>query len=188
MMQIVRSTAIFLALFGWAFGEDRKSSYEVSEVYEGLRQQALNVKSEEAGSFSGKPVWAVLMESGHSQAAVTLVAVGDSGSSLYFSSGGGIIGAAGLENVPVASSDFVKLAGTCLHDMKKTEEFPIVKPDYTTFYVLTDKGVFTYTAKTDDLGENRDKLSKLFHQGHHLISQIRIATERREAEKNKKPN
>ena len=45
----------------------------------------------------------------------------------------------------------------------------------TTFYVVTPNGILSYTAKTDDLVEGRDKnLSALFHQAHEVIAQIQM--------------
>ena len=68
--------------------------------------------------------------------------------------------------------------------MKKVDAFPIVKPGSTTFYIVTANGVFGYTAREDDLGEERDKkLSGLFHQCHSLITQMRITDEKRRQNK-----
>ena len=77
------------------------------------------------------------------------------------------------------------MAQAPLKYMKKVESFPIVKPDKTTFYIVTSTGVFSYTAKEEDLGEKRDKnLSELFHQGHALITQMRMVDEQRQAKAN----
>lgn len=174
--------AAFLSSFGRLFGGDDKPAYELAEIYTDMRQQVLELNAEKIGELKDKPVWAVLMETGYPEAAVTLVAVADGAASLYFSNGGGIIGAGEHANVRPASLGLVTMAEGFLPQMKKVEKFPVPKPGMTYFYVVTPKGIFTYTAKEDDLGEERDKLSKLFHQGHELIGQMRIAEQKRQAE------
>lgn len=122
------------------------------------------------------------METGYPEAAVTLVAVVDGTASLYFSNGGGIIGAGEHENVRPASQKLVAMAGAFVESMEIVDSFPLVTPGNTSFYIVTSTGVHTYSAKEDDLGEERDRLSPLFHQGHELIGQMRIAEGQRQAE------
>lgn len=64
-----------------------------------------------------------------------------------------------------------------LPQMKKVDKFPVPQPGMTCFYIVTQNGVFTYTGKEVDFGQKRDKLSKLFYQGHELIGQMRLAEE-----------
>ena len=172
--------AAFLSSFGRLFGAGEKAMYDLAEIYTSMRQQVLELNEEQIGDLKDKKVWAVLMETGYPEAAVTLVAVADGTSSLYFSNGGGIIGAGEHENVRPVSVQMAAMASEFLPDMKKVEMFPVPTPGNTTFYVVTAKGVFTYTAKEEDLGEERDKLSKLFHQGHELIGQMRIAEQNKQ--------
>jgi hypothetical protein len=82
------------------------------------------------------------METGYPEAAVTLVAVADGAASLYFSNGGGMIGAGEHANVRPASLGLIKMAEGFLPQMKKVEKFPVPKPGMTCFYVVTPKGVF----------------------------------------------
>lgn len=173
--------AAFSSFFGKLFGDD-KPSYEVAEVYTAMRSGVLELNEKEMPSLKGKPIWAVLMETGLDDAGYTLVAVADGSASLYFSNGGGLIGAGEHENVRPQSLKLVEAAKENIDHMEKVEEFPMVKPGNTTFYIVTPGGVFSYTAKEADLGENRDKrFSPLFYQGHELITQIRIAEQQREA-------
>jgi acyl carrier protein len=158
-----------------------ETSYQVAGIYTSMRGMVLNLDAGQIGELKDKPVWAVLMETGYPEAAATLVAVADGAASLYFSNGGGIIGAGEHDNVRPVSLGFVKMAEGYLAGMKKVEGFPMVTPGNTTFYVVTPQGVFTYTAKEEDLGEKRDRLSKLFYQGHELITRMRLAEEKREA-------
>ena len=174
--------AAFFSSLGRLFGDD-KPPYEIAEIYTDMRGQVLKLNEKDMPALKAKPVWAVLMETGFPEAAYTLVAAADGAASLYFSNGGGMIGAGEHENVRPVSLKMVKMAEGYLKHMKKVDKFPTAKPGKTTFYVVTPKGIFAYTAKTDDLGEERDKkLSPFFHQGHELIGQMRMAEEKQQAE------
>ena len=164
-------------------GTEDKPAFEVAPIYKDMRNLALKLNDKEVPDLKSKRVFAVLMESGFPEAAYTLVAAGDGAASLYFSNGGGLIGAGEHANVRPESLKVVKMAEEAIKHMKKVEEFPVVKPGNTTFYIVTHDGVFAYTAKEEDLGERRDKnLADLFHQCHSLITQMRIADEKRQAE------
>lgn len=60
-----------------------------------LRRRLLAARAAELGLVAGAPTeaWGVLMETAYPDAVVTLVALADGTTSLYFSNGGGIIGA-----------------------------------------------------------------------------------------------
>jgi hypothetical protein len=182
----MRCLVIMFAMFTWLgrlFAADERPAFEIASIYRDMRSLALSINSDEMPVLKGKPVCAVLMETGLPDAAYTLVAAGDGAASLYFSNGGGIIGAGEHANVRPESLKLVEMAEGCLKHMKKVEVFPVSTPGITTFYVVTDGGVFAYSAKEEDLGEGRDqKLSGLFHQGHALINQMRIADQKRQAE------
>lgn len=169
-------------------GAEDKPAFEVAPIYEDMRNLSLKLKEKDFPDLKDKPVFAVLMESAFPDGAYTLVATFDGSASLYYSNGGGLIGAGEHANVRPESLKVTKMAEECLKHMKKVETFPIAKPGSTTFYIVTGDGVFSYTAKEDDLGEKRDKnLSDLFHQCHSLITQMRIADEKRQAEQDAAP-
>lgn len=181
MRRILMITAL-LSLVGRLLGGEHTSSYKVADIYTGMRQQVIELDEKRMGDLKDRPIWAVLMETGHQDAAVTLLAAADGAASLYFSNGGGIIGAGEHENVRPASLGLVKVAEEFLKDMTRVEKCPLPTQGITIFYVITPKGIFTYQAKEKDLGEKRDKLSKLFYQGHQLIGQMRIAQQKGQAE------
>jgi hypothetical protein len=169
-------------------GTEDKPAFEVAPIYKDMRNLALKLSDKEVPDLKGKRVFAALMESGFPDAAYTLVAAGDGSASLYFSNGGGLIGAGEHANVRPEALSVVKMAEESLKHMKKVDAFPIVKPGSTTFYIVTADGVFSYTAKENDLGEERDKkLSGLFHQCHALITQMRIGEEKHVEEGDGKP-
>ena len=69
------------------------NEYKTVEIYDSMRNQVLNLNSSQFGEFGNKPVLCVLMETGYPEAVATLVVVTDGSASIYFSNGGGIIGA-----------------------------------------------------------------------------------------------
>lgn len=146
-------------------------------VYSGLRQQALSASRTEIGIAAPAPetpVWGVLMETGYDSVTVTLFALSDGTTSLYFSNGGGVIGGQGHEAVRSANRAFLNQANHSLQDLALCETFPIPETAHTVFYVLTDAGILTGGALENDLGYGRHALSSLFHAGHEVISQLRL--------------
>jgi hypothetical protein len=174
--------AAFFSTIGRLLGADDKPPYELAEIYSAMREQVLKLTDKDIGELKGKPVWAVLMETGHEGAAVTIVAVAEGTASLYFSNGGGMIGLGEHANVRPASLALLKAVEPHLKQIKKTEKYPVPKIGQTIFYIVTPDGVFTYSAKEDDLRNKRDGLFPLFYAGHELITQMRIAEEKRQAE------
>ena len=173
--------AALFSFIGRLMGNEDKPAFDVASIYKDMRNLSLKLNAKDFPDLKDKPVFAVLMESAFPEGAYTLVAAFDGAASLYYSNGGGLIGAGEHANVRPESLKVVKMAENCLKHMKKVESFPIAKPGGTTFYIVTPEGVFSYSAKEVDLGERRDKnLSDLFHQCHALITQMRVADERRQ--------
>src|SRR2546425_13192247 len=149
-------------------------------VYSGLRRQALIPNRIEIGIAAPEPdapAWGTLMETGYDAVTVTLFALTDGTTSLYFSNGGGVIGGQGHEAVRYANAAFLNQANDSLLALKRCETFPIPEPAHTIFYVLTDPGVLTGGARENDLGYGRHPLSALFHAGHEVITQLRLISE-----------
>jgi hypothetical protein len=160
-------------------GSTTEGNYEVSEAYTGLRNLILELTPDSLGldAASDSQVIGMLMETGYPDAVVTLVAVWDGAASLYFSNGGGIIGAGEHESVALVSKALVACAGEYLSAASLTEEFPPPAKGNVRFYFVTKGGVYTAEADEDDLGNNRHSFSKLFYKGHELITAIREHSE-----------
>ena len=155
-------------------------NYQQAEIYSDLRKQVLSLTKEQLGK--DLPVLAVLMETGYPEAVATLVSVADGASSLYFSNGGGIVGAGEYKQVADSSLALVAKATQNISNLKLTKEYPLPRKGYTRFYVVTSSGVYTEEVLEDDLGNKKHKLSPVFFQGHELISYIRAAEEHKNAE------
>ena len=174
-----------LKWFQRIFGKSSNASRALSDtspggVYSGLRDQALSTKRTDVGISApphDAPVWGVLMETGYPEAIATLFTLSEGTTSLYLSSGGGVIGGHAHENVRRANAVFIKMANQFSQRMMTCESFPTPEAGQTIFYALTDSGILTGGGLEDDLGNERHPMSPLFHAGHAVITQLHQMSE-----------
>jgi hypothetical protein len=180
---------ILSTLFGGCKkAEPKQAEYKPADIYVGLRNQALKLTAEQlqfSPTAENPKVLAVLMETGYPEAVATLVSIADGAASLYFSNGGGIIGAGENGAPKVASKELVRTAEQFVKDCKLTAEFPLPKKSFTRFFLVTIDGVFTTEVLEDDLGNNRHKLSPLFYKAQDLITIIRLTEDQKRKGGNK---
>jgi Flp pilus assembly protein TadD len=148
-------------------------------VYSEFRSGALSMTSTRRTELGlpasvEAPVWGILMEFGYPGASVTLFALADGHTSLYYSHGGGVLGGGLHESVRQAVTPFIEMANRCFKHLTPAESFPVPAAEHTTFYALTDSGVFTGGGRTDDLGDDQHPLSPLYHAGHEVLTQLRL--------------
>ena len=147
-----------------------------AEVYLGLRQQVLSLTAAQLGDdeLADTPILAFLMETGYPEAVATLVAVVDGTSSLYFSNGGGLLGAGTHETVAEAGRLWLETGREFLPKLPELRDVPLPGEGMTQFVAVTPDGLRGVVAAEDDLGEGRHELSPLFYAGHDVITQIRL--------------
>jgi hypothetical protein len=102
----------------------------------------------------------------------TLFALIDDTTSLYLSSGGGVIASQDHENGREANVAFLKAANDFYRHLKPCQSFQVPASGRTIFYTLTDFGVLTGGGPENDLGNNRHLLSPLFHTGHAVLTPL----------------
>lgn len=125
-------------------------------------------------------VWAALMEWHVSGKVVSLVAVADGGTSLYFETGGGVIGAGEHETVRAANRallvavDKFVVAGAFVD---QSAPVPVVK-DATSFAALTYAGVKAARDTDERLQSKQSPVWPLYYLGHDVVTKLREATER----------
>jgi hypothetical protein len=146
-------------------------------VYSGLRQQVLGLTADQLADAvpAGAPILALLMETGYLEAVATLVAVADGTTSLYFSNGGGVIGAGEHAAVAEAGRRLLETRGEFLDRLSPITDPPVPAETQTQFVAVTPGGLRWELALEDDLGEGEHPLSPLFHAGQDVITQIRLA-------------
>ena len=119
------------------------------------------------------------METGYPKALVTLVSLVDGTTSLYWGSGGGIIGGGGHESVRNASKKFINLAEQNYSKLTPTRAFPFPDIGRVKFYILTYGGIFTADLDENELGLGKHEFSELFYAGHEVIGELRQLQERK---------
>jgi hypothetical protein len=151
-----------------------------AEAYSTMRHQALSVQRTEVGiptPSPNSPVWGILMETGYPRDTATLFALVDGTTSLYLSSGGGVIGGHAHQGVRRANAVFLDTANHYYQDLEFAESYPVPEDGHTLFYALADAEVLTGGGREHDLGYGRHPLSPLFHAGHGVITQLRLISE-----------
>jgi hypothetical protein len=145
-------------------------------MYSVFRDQALALQRSSVGipvPPSDVAIWGMLMETGYGNATATLFALMDGTTSLYLSSGGGVIGGQAHDSVRAANAAFLSVANQMSHYLVATNAFPLPETGGVIFYGLTDSGVVTGSAPEDDLGHGRHPLSPLFHAGYGVLTELR---------------
>jgi hypothetical protein len=146
-----------------------------AEVYMGLRQRVLSLTPEQLGDeLADAPILALLMETGYPEAVATLVAVVDGTSSLYFSNGGGLLGAGEHDAVAQASRRWLETGREFLPELSQLTDVPLPDEGMTQFVAVTPEGLRSAVVPEEELGEGRHGLSPLFYAGHDVITQIRL--------------
>lgn len=143
-----------------------------------LRMRAL---SDPPGSFGlpsdGDAPWAVVMEMGYGDVHVSLVSLSDGNASLYFSTGGGVIGGFAHESVRNAAKGFVAASGAFVARLAPAREFPPPKDGRTCFYIRRGFETLGAEASESELAEGKHPLSALFYAGQDVITALRETTE-----------
>ena len=144
-----------------------------------LRRQALTV---EAAALTLKPtparphVWGVVMEIGYPEAAATLVVFADGTTSMYFSSGGGVIGAGDHEPVRAAAGKLLSLAESQVSRFAPAADTSLPLAGRVTFFLRTFTGTLGAEAGETELGGGAHRLSEVFLAAHAVITAVREAT------------
>ncbi len=176
-----RSFASILAALG--MGASAQDAPPQAAVMAELRAKALAVTPADIGLASSEyagAVWGVLMETGVKEGMVyTLVVLADGSTSLYFSNGGGVIGAG--EHAPVRAAGMALLREASQKSMEAlpTATTPLPAVGQVVFYFLSSGGTLKYTAAEKELGEGKNPFSNLFYAGHAVIAQVRKSEEAR---------
>ena len=124
--------------------------------------------------------WGVVMELGYPQATVTLLALAEGTTSLYFSTGGGVIGSGKHETVRKASKAFIAAAGAYHGKLPAVTSFPCPDAGRVRFYILTFSGVLSSEADEKILAMGKHEMSPLYMAGQDVLTQMRLASEKEE--------
>jgi hypothetical protein len=155
---------------------------EPAPTYLQLRSRILNLDPAEVGlnpSINAPHVWGVLMETGYTVGTATLVALSDGTTSLYYSTGGGMLGSGEYSPVAEASKALVTQAENFLQQMSSINKFPLPEVGQIRFIFLTYSGTLTTEASEKTLASGNHPLSLLYKLGHETLTQLRLLTEKK---------
>jgi hypothetical protein len=118
-------------------------------------------------------VWGTMMEMRVGKAVVSLIAVAEGSTSLYFSTGGGVIGGGEHESVRAANRKLLALVDKAL-DLFVPIERPLdVMDAAVSFAVLTYEGLRGARDEERKIVERRSPLWPAFYLGQDVISALR---------------
>jgi hypothetical protein len=145
-------------------------------IFIGLREKILRAKAEDLNIQldSSSRVWCVVTDIAMQTGSVCLVAMIDGSASMYFSSGGSIVGSVGQQNVRDAATAYTRMCYKSLPEMKITREFPLPGAGVVSFSLLTNNGIYTSSAKKEELVSGQNILSPMFFAANDLITQFSI--------------
>jgi hypothetical protein len=151
-------------------------------LYHGLRAQVLDLDPASVELTPGPEhpqVWGALMDMGFPSGTATLVALADGTTSLYTSTGGGIIGGGSHQAVTAATRVFLACVADHLGALAPETGTGLPARGRVIIRALTYQGQRAAEAAEDDLGYHRHALSPVFHAAHDVITQLRLLDEAR---------
>jgi hypothetical protein len=156
---------------GWLHGDKKRN------VYAGLRQQILDLTPATmhlAPSVEHPHVYGGLMEMGMGGDIATLAVVADGTTSLYWSTGGGIIGAGFHEVVKGPSKAFLAALERHVAEFGADSSGTTPTAGMIHLRALTfDRGRLLTAGPETDFAEKRNPMWDVFFAGHALIAAIR---------------
>lgn len=147
------------------------------EAYEGLRSQALACTASTVGvQADGDPVFGVLMDMSFPGGPVTIVSLADGTTSMYTSSGGGVIGGGTHARVAAASRQLVSVAAAHRSCFSADWHDGQLKPGQIRLIALVPSGQLAAVADEEELVTGKSPLSPVFMAANWVITQLRIAS------------
>jgi hypothetical protein len=146
-----------------------------------LRAQILRAGPDELGiQPSQNEAYVAVMDIAYPKAVISLVTASTGDASLYFSTGGGVIGGVGHDTVRKAATAFVEAAGAEVTLLKETTDQSQPPVGHVRFLVRSSAGLRSATAREDELTAGTHPLSPLYVKGQDVITQLRLITERQQ--------
>jgi ankyrin repeat protein len=177
-------------LFSKPSREKEQPSYQVADIYSHLRQRILDFSKQSQEGSDVRAEFdrlATMMETSEKDYCFTLVAYSDGNASLYFSSGGAVLGAGQHPEGAKAAKSFLKYSREFDNCLAPVSQYPLPSSGATRFYIIKMGTILSGEFKSEELKNNKSALSPLYIKGHELIATIRIITERTDRMKKEPP-
>jgi hypothetical protein len=120
-----------------------------------------------------------MMETGYQAGSATLVCLADGTTSLYYSTGGGMLGSAEYTPVSEASKALVSQAEKHLNHFSSRNEFPLPEVGQVRFIILTFSGLLTGEAPEKTLAAGKHQLTPLHLRAHEALEQLHLLAEKK---------
>ena len=143
-------------------------------TYLRLRRMVLDLEPVTAPTAELPRVWGALMDTGYPNGTATVVCLADGTTSLYTSTGGGILGAGMHESVAAPSRHVLAVVEKHLNQMPPSTEDTLPNPDWVVMRALTFTDRRAVPAEEDELAYHRHALAEIFHAFHAVITQLRL--------------
>ena len=153
-----------------------------AEAMRELRLRALSVPAKELGISPTKDfprTYAVLIDFPIDQVTATIVSLSDGSSSLYTTSTFGVIGGGAHEKVRNAAAKLISASDKFYEEAKPTKDFNCPANGKVRFYLVSFGGVRVLESDMSAIEANQSKFSTIFWLGQNVLTQLRLATEKR---------
>jgi hypothetical protein len=124
-----------------------------------------------------RPVWGAVMDMAFPDGAASLVSLEDGTTSLYTSTGGGVIGGGAHQSVVEATHAFLEVVGEHVSQFAPTDSDELPGPGLVRFHALGFDARRFADAPESDLQTRAHALWPLYYAGHQVITALRFATE-----------
>ena len=123
-------------------------------------------------------VWGAVMELGYPTGIATLVSLAEGTTSLYFSNGGGIIGAGEHAAVREAAERFLDVVEAFRTEFQPVDMTPTPRIGRVRFYVRTFDETLGVEVMEEELTLENHPLAPVFQAGHAVLTAIRESSDR----------
>jgi hypothetical protein len=144
-----------------------------------LRGRILHADPTELGFWgsSGREVWGAVMDTAFPGGVASLVSLENGSTSLYTSTGGGVIGGGAHPSVVEATLAFLDAVAVYAPQFPPDDSDDLPEPGHVGFHALSFDGRSGADALEVDLQARTHDLWPLYYSGHQVITALRVATE-----------
>jgi hypothetical protein len=156
---------------------------EPTQTYLQLRNRLLRLDPAQLNltpSIDTAHVWGVLVETGYDVGIATLISLADGTTSLYFSTGGGLLGSSDYTPLAKASKSLVVQSEKYRSHMSKSaHDIPLPAVGQVRFVLLTFSGLVSMQAPEQELTSGKHVLSPLYMQARVILDQLHILADKK---------
>ncbi len=152
-------------------------------VYDALRGHLLALHPAEFGLVPTPElprVWGLIVDMGYPNATATLVGLADGTTSLYLSTGGGVIGGGEHAHVADAPRAMLAVAERHVDEMPATADLGVPRPGRVVLRAMTYDGQRAVDADEGELVARHHRLGEVYHAAHGVITHLRLLQDSRE--------